>query len=249
MAFAALGNGSGNSDRNSATSITFTYAESLSVGNIIILAIALDNIGTTTDGDKGDIVSVTDSTGGNTYLKAVEFSNVQGGAAAGATIGIYYSVLTAAITGSSTTYTVNFNGSVAAKAIVYRGFSIASGNTVSLTAAQTLANDGADAGSITISGLASQEYLFIRACAIENNTATGTVSTNFTKLALAVPLGTASGGATANMWVFAEYRIVTATSETTNPVTAAVDNASAMIGFYETVPAAFIPRMMLMGVG
>lgn len=219
---------SGGTAKTSANNTIFNLAVSASIGDLVVLVIALDNIGTT-DGDLSEVTLVQDQVG-NTYSKAAEFTNGQGGAASGATISVWYSVLVAALTGSGV-FQAFYSGNSTAKAAHCGRFSKTAGTTIGIQTSSGLPNDGADAGSITLSSLPSREYLFIRACAIENNTATGTASTNFTNITAAV--GTTGGGGATNMWVQSEYRIVTTTSQASDPTTGAADCASVMIAFYE----------------
>src|SRR5215468_2817798 len=133
----------------------FTWA----VNDYVVVYIACDNTGTA-DGDNSEISSVTD-TQSNAYTKLKEFTNAQGSAASGATAALYGSKLTAAL-GSTDTITITFANSVTAKAAAAECYSLGgAGNIVTVAGSATLATDGADPGAITISGLASQEYLFV----------------------------------------------------------------------------------------
>ena len=243
-AFTVLGSGTNNNNKTAGTSVAIGTG-STSSGNLLVLALALDNRGTT-DGDLGDVTSVTDD-GGSTWVKAVEFTNGQTAALAGATVSIWYSLLTA----TSGTLTANFSGSVTAKGWQIRGFSIAGGNSVAIETSTTLANDAADAGSLTLSGMVNREHLIIRACAVENNAITGTISTNYLNLCSNyISCGTTGGSVSTNMWMQAEYRIITSTSETTDPTTGAVDQASVMVAFYEFIPSSPTRKLLpLKGVG
>lgn len=225
---------SSESDKNAISTWTVAYSSSSfthAANELVVVVIALDNIGTTTDGDKGDVTGVSDNAG-NTYTKAIEFSNVQTGAGTGATASIWYCQLTNSIIFSNT-LTINFNGSVTAKARQAYGFTVASGSTIGKVTGSGLANDAADPGSITLSGLPSREYLFFRVTALEEASgATWTNTAGYTRL-YNTAQGTTGGGAASNMSMGVEYKIVTATSETSDPTGNAVDCASAMTGFYE----------------
>lgn len=207
---------------------------------LVVVTVAFDNTGGT-DGDNAEVVSIISSDPGNiTLVKAKEFTNGQGGAASGSTVSVWYGVTTGALSGAGG-YTVNFSNTVTAKAGMVRYFSKGASTSIGVFTSSDLANDGADAGSITLSSLTNQEYLFIRACAIESNAATGTASTNFTNMATVT--GTTGGGAAGNMWNQSEYRITTTTSQATDPTTGSADIASTMIAFYEFTPVVHSRRV------
>lgn len=228
----------GTSSKAASSTLTRTYQKTIAAGNLFVVCVATDNIGAGADGDNGDIVSVADDAG-NTFTKAVIFSNTQAGAANGATTAIYYCLLTNGVT-TGTTLTVTFNGSPVAKAMIGQAFTLSLGTSVTTEgSAGTLANDGADAGSITLSSLPSRSYLFIRATASEQAQAAGTKSTGYTTFGNGVStVGTSGGGGASNMELAAEYIIATATSQSSDPSVGAADAASAMVAFYEFTAAA-----------
>lgn len=165
--------------------------ENLDAGNIAILWFAGNNTATV-DGNDGLLSSVTDSAS-NTWTVQRCFTNAQGVAATGATTCIAWSKLTTALVSGSGTITANYS-SIVAKAIVTKEFTVAAGNTIQVAGTpQDLANDGADPGSMAISGLTSGQYLFVRSTALERPTAgTWTVTTNYTTSGCN---GTTGGGA------------------------------------------------------
>ncbi|MBI3574815.1 MAG: hypothetical protein HY083_04085, partial [Gammaproteobacteria bacterium] len=204
--------------------------QNISIGEIAVLWFAGDNTATT-DGNDGLLSSVSDSAG-NTWTVQRCFTNGQGTAETGATTCIATSKITAALTtASSATITATF-GTTTAKAIVVKNFTVAAGNTIEIAGTpQDLANDNADPGSMTISGLtASTEYLFVRSTALERANATWTVTASHT---IATCDGTTGGGAASNMNICGEFRILTATTDTSDPTATAVDNASTFIAFKE----------------
>lgn len=234
MAFAVSGNGKQTTyiPGVNFTTVSYTTGEIIASGVLVVICIMSDNTSSGTDGDNGEVVSIIDALS-NTYTKAVEWTNVRGGADTGATASIWYCVLTTGIT-ATTSATITFSTTRNDKLVVgHRSFTF-SGGVITVAGSQGKSDTASDAGAITISGLnSSSEYLFIRASAVENNTSAGTVSTNFTQLVVGTSAsGTTGGGAASNIWGQAEYRIVTATSETSDPTTASVDNASAMAAFY-----------------
>ncbi|MBI4085513.1 MAG: hypothetical protein HY432_03360, partial [Candidatus Liptonbacteria bacterium] len=156
-----------------------------------------------------------DSAGGNTWTKGGEYTNGQGGAAAGATVSVWYSVITNTIP-SGGTITATLGSAVVAKAMTAWEFDIDAGNTISVVAGtlQTLAVDGTQPGSMTISGLTSGEYLFVRGIGRESGGSSAfTPTASYTALTQAESATNGIGGIRAG----GEFRIVTATGETSNP--------------------------------
>lgn len=217
----------------SQSSTGYTVGATAVAGKLLVLAIAIDNL-STTDGVTNDVTSVSD-TQLNTWNKAGEFTNTVGGVAGdGATIAVFYSVLTTQLT-TSDTVTVNYSGNVTAKARAsLRSFTLGAGSSISIAGTvQTLANDNANAGSMTISGLSNGEYLFVRAIASETDTSGISVTTNYTTLG-STTSGT-GGSEKGHMAVDGEFRIVTATGDTSAPTMTdtTADRASLYIAFQE----------------
>lgn len=206
------------------------FTAQLDAGNLGVMILGTDNI-TTTDGNTSDHITVTDSVG-NIWVKGREFTNGQGGAAAGATVSIWYTVATTNLP-TTGTITVDFNG-VPTNAATATGweFTKTAGTTIVLDGGTDVANDGAAPGSLSISSLANIEHLFIRGIADEGVTTTFTKTANYTNFTSA---STAGGGGASNMSVYGEFRILTGTSSTSAPslTTASNDKASAMIAISE----------------
>jgi hypothetical protein len=227
MAWTSLASaGSGNS-KTAGTALGLTTSRACAAGEVLVVAVAKDNV-STTDGNTSEVTSITDA-GGNTYVKAREFTNGQAGAAAGATVSLWYAKLTTALS-SGAAVTVNFSASITAKAASLWAFSAAAGSAVAVQTALDLANDAADPGSQAISGLASQEWLFVRAIASETNATTFTATASHTAIAAAATTG---GAAATNIAVLGEFRILTGTADTSDPTATAVDNASVFVAFRE----------------
>lgn len=220
--------------KTAGTSLTCTVAtENLDAGNIAVLWFGGDNVATV-DGNDGLLTSVTDSAG-NTWNVQRCFTNAQTGPGTGATTCIAWSRLTTTLVSGSGTITANFSSSITAKAIVTKEFTVAAGKTIAVTGTpQDLANDAADPGPMTISGLANAEHLFVRATALERAAGgTWTVTAGFTSSGCN---GTTGGGAASNMNTCGEFRIFTGTSLTSDPTATAVDNANTYIAFDEVTP-------------
>ncbi len=220
------------------TSISCTIgAGNIEAGNVAIVWAATDNVDTT-DGQT-TLHSVSDSKG-NAYTKACEFTNGQGAAAAGATVSISFSKLTTQLDVNVDTVTLTTSSAVTDKAVKVSEFTIGAGNVVSVEGAcQTLANDNADAGSQTISGLASQEYLFVRGIAAESNATTSmTLTTSYSSVIGDGCDGTVGGGEATDISVCVEHRILTGTGDTSDPtlVDTTNDNASVYVALKEAAP-------------
>lgn len=236
MAFGALSNNGAGSNKAASTSVTNNLsATTASAGDLVIVRVALDNT-STVDAQTSEVSSITDSVGGNTWTKYGEFCNGQGGAGSGATVSVWGTVLANAM--SAATITANLANSVTAKAMRITSCTIGAGVTISVNSLQTLANDGADPGNMTISGLSSAEYLFIRAIAVEDPgvSLTPTASYNDTG-----STATSGGGAATNMGIHGEYRILTGTGDSSNPTVVAADSASVYFALKEVIPTVYIP--------
>lgn len=241
MAIAA-GNSANSTQSSTANQASTTIAGdgvfSIDVGHLVVMIIAVDN-SQTTDGDEGAVTSITDTAGSNVWSKAAEFCNGQTAAQAGATCSIWYCQAVSQITGA-TTITVNFSNAASRdkSCITYRSFTVGAGSTVAIEGTPaTLANDGADPGSLNVTtGLI--ECLRVRGIAAESSTATALSPTDGTWTAFSGQT-TAGGGSTANMAVRGEFKISTATGAASDPTLFAADCASVYVAFKEVVAAGF----------
>lgn len=122
------------------SSISMTTEAAASSGNLVVVAVAVDN-NQTTDGDEGAVSSLTID--GVSATKAIEFCNGQGAAQAGCTVSVWYLQLSGNLSAGST-ITANFtnNTSRDTQCIQAREYIVASGKTVSVEATNTVATDG-----------------------------------------------------------------------------------------------------------
>jgi hypothetical protein len=148
--------------------------------------------------------------------------------------------------GNGSNITVNLSASITAKAVIGWVFSVGSGNTLSQENQSDLANDNADAGSITISGLSNIEHLFIRGIAVEDNFTTFTATTSWTAFDH-TGANTTGTPAASNQTARGEFRIVTATSGTSDPTTSNSDQASTLIAFKEITAPTILARRSFVG--
>lgn len=233
MAIADVGHLASQNDKVPGTSFNVTTEGELAAGNVGVLIIGKDNI-STVDGNTAEVTSVTDSAGNFWVKPAVEaeFCNSQAAAGAGTVVSIWVTKARATLS-SGATITINLSGSTTAKAVTGQVFSVGAGKTLRVSGTPAnLANDGADAGSMTLSGLANIEHLFVRGGAIEGTFTTYTVSTNYTAMDHTGATTTGGGGGS-NITTRGEWRILTGTTDSTDPTTAANDQSSVMLALSE----------------
>lgn len=221
---------------NTHTSLACTVmSENIEVGNVAIAWAAMDNLASA-DGNTTDCTSMTDSAS-NSWIPLREYTYAEGAAAAGATVCMFYSVLTTQLNSGSSTITLT-HGAVQASGLSVHEFTIGAGNVVNIVGTpQDLGNNSTDPGSLTVGSLTSAEYLWVRAIALERSdtTCTATVGGLFT---LTNNQGTTGAGAATNMHTCGEWDIATATTNTSDPTATSVDNASVFIALREAAPAA-----------
>lgn len=213
---------------SSGTTVTGTAGLAAAVGTVVVAVVATDNT-QTTDGNTSEVASITDPRS-NTWTKAREFCNGQGFANAGATVAIFYCKVTTQIE-TSDTITVTLANTHTAKCFSADLFTVS--GTISVAGTADLANDGADPGSMTISSLASKEYLFVRGIASESNDASPyTATANYTQFSADQVADT--GVSAASMSVHCEWRILTGTGDTSDPTLFSADHASAYVALLAT---------------
>jgi hypothetical protein len=231
MAFASVGSWG---TVNSATKQTLSLsAGSTAVaGDLIVIAVSKVNT-SASDGATNEVVSVTDPSGTNVWIKAGEFCNAAGSANAGAVAAIWYSLLTANIaSGSKATITLDPGFNKGAAATAWRFTATAGGLLAVVQPVTTQATVGGTAPSKAISGLTSKQYLFFRAEASDASAVgTFTASASFTK----ITADATSGGSAIN----GEFFITTATGATSAPSgTASADRATMFIALHEVTQSA-----------
>lgn len=236
MAFARVaGTASGNNKTAANTISTGVPNATLPAGDLIIVIVAMDNTATV-DGDNGEVTSITDSVGGNTWTKLREFTNSQAAAAGGATLSIWYSILTNAIGTVGTSITANLANTVAAKIIIAQRFTLAAGKTVAIAGVQDIAVDAATGfGVPSITGLTNEAHLWLLAYAAEGTggeTATGYNSSG--------GFITTGGAAATNISTSLQDKESTSTGETPTITTVnSADKAVIFLALREATPSAF----------
>lgn len=142
MAWGAPSNIGTGRNKASSTTVVLTTTVAIAADEVAVVIIAADNT-STVDGDNGEVSSITDSAGGNTWTKAREFTNSQGAANAGATVSVWFSKLTNGIALGGT-ITANFGTARTAKAITGFKATVGAGNVVTVDADTAVAGDALD---------------------------------------------------------------------------------------------------------
>jgi hypothetical protein len=234
MAIASVGSGGTGLSSTSTTSFTLTTATNTinaADNRFAILTIAKDNTGTA-DGNTSEITSVTGGSG--TWSKLGEYTNGNGAAEAGVTTALWLFIPNGA-NAIGTVFTINLGVARVDKVASLWVFSHGAGQSVRLdpepaTNPLVSISDGATGfGSVSFSGLTSQERLYFRGCGKEANSTTQiTPTTNFTAITLQ-----RSRNNTLAMLVRGEFRIVTATSITSSPTLAVTGDTSCVFAALE----------------
>ena len=233
MAWGSVGTLGSGQEKTSDDSLVLTTSAAAEVGNVIIVAMGFDNIGTT-DGDLSEVASVVDSAG-NTYTKLKEQTNGNGAAAAGGTVSLWYTKVTSELALGGT-ITATLSAATTAKAISAWEFSVTAGATITLEGSTSAVHDLADPAAMTIDSLANQEYLWFVAD-VEETPNTGTYTPDADYTAIDKNGTTGDAGAT-NILVAGGFRIFTGTADTYDADTGADrDGAQVYVALKEAVAA------------
>lgn len=224
--------GTGASSANQASLVLTLTINPISIGNLVVIAIADDNQGAGADADGLEVSSITDNAAGgsNTYTKALGWANNNAAAQAGAAVQVWYSVAARAVPLTTGQITVNFASATLSDAtgMTARIFSF-SGTRIGVATTNTSSVDAGAPGSLdaTTSNL---PYLRVRGIAGEIGTSVAlTPTANWTTWSTG---NSATSGTTAQMCVRAEHHISTGVSDFSNPTwTGAPDIANAYVVF------------------
>lgn len=235
MAFSSGGSiGSVASGTLNQASIVLTTTATVAAGELAVVWIAVDNFNTT-DADHGEIDSVVDSAGGNTWVKFGEITNGQGTAQTGATGSLWGSRLTNQLT-SGGTITAAFDNVTSRDASAMSGWKFTCSNPISVAQLVTAVGDAADPAAISIAGLPSKEYLFLWLLAYEGGTAV--VVTHDADYSAVTQAGQGTGAA--GMTIIGAFRIATLTGDTVDAATDTDrDHAQVLIALQEDAAAAY----------
>lgn len=201
------------------TTFDCTTTAQLDINNVMVLELAADNICDTNAGSVANTIEHTAiGISGNMFTKIAEKCHEvddPGFAGSGATISLWVYRATANIA-SGATVTFTLANSTTAKSAIGWEFTVTSGNTLQLAGAvQAEKHDGADSGSLQISGLSNIERLYWRAMALERDTGgTFTETADFTSIGVA---NADTGVPQDSMEARGEFRILTDTGSTSDP--------------------------------
>ena len=243
MAIASVGSFGIANSTVSGTTLALTPTVTLEVGNLAMLVVAADNaaVGTSPNAEFGhkvsNITSVTD-TGSNVWHKLGEIAGNQA-AAAGASVALYYCIITTQLTTSSTV-TVTFSAAITSKAASGWEYTLG-GSALAVERIRFRATAATDPPSMTLDDLPSRQYLFFRARATETNVSAWTSTTNFTPITEAIA---SAGSNPASMSANGEFRINTSTSETSDPTKGSTDGADIFIALWEGAQSASSPYVV-----
>ncbi len=232
MAFSDLGSlGATGSTAANQSTLVLTTTATAAVGELVVVVIADDNrITDASDNDDVSVSSVADSAG-NAWVKALGWGNLQTATQAGASVNLWYSVITTQLS-SGGTITVTFADAALSDAtgMTARHFS-KSTSYVAVAGSNVGATDAADPASLD-AVTPNVACLRIRGIAGEvgNNTSL-TPTGSWTAWANG---NSATSGTTAEMCARAEHIISTATGAASNPTWVSCDNASVYIAFIES---------------
>ncbi len=216
------------------TSFAVSPSTSIGADNYVLLVINRDN-NSTTDGDNGEVTGVTD-TQGNTWTKLKEMTNGQGAANGGTMISVWGCRPSG--TYGTTQATVTFGAARDALSCYFIAVPIASGVSLQLDGSASNAIDATTGfGSSGLTGLASKERVWIRACCKEGNGTTAiTATSGWTSFGLTGQNGPTITAANHIMYR-AEYKVATSTGETSNPTwSTSGDAAAVLLAMSETTP-------------
>lgn len=237
--------GSFGTDQNKTAGSTmslFQPPSDIAAGSVLIVTIGCDNV-QTTDGASSTVTSVVGSFSG-TFTKAIEWTNSQGAAADGACVSVWYKYVNTLIGSGNDEIVITCNASVAAKAAGCYIFTC-TGGQVNVAASSGAVSD-TDPPSMTISGLSSREYLFIRADATERGNYGYGADATYTSFNANT---TTSPGNQTDISIGSEYRIYTGTGDTTDPTTGTPQSASVYIAFVDAALATNVPVTGVSGTG
>lgn len=229
-------------DTTAGTSWNRLISLNADINNVIILSLATHSPGAGYGaGSTNYHQSIIDSKS-NSWQKLGEFTTSFFAGVDEQTVSLWLCLVTSAMTTlGSDTITITFANSFAMKAIESRQFLMTSGLSFIVAGTATGGLSDSDPPSLSLSGLTSREYLFIRACGIhasdDAHTQEYTASTNYTAFTTDHSNSTtlASVGGNRGVGARGEFRVLTATGDTTDPTVNPVtfpDDASLMVAVY-----------------
>lgn len=234
--------GAGGSKTVDQSSVALTTTADALAGDLVVLVVGVDN-NAAGGGDEGAVSSITDSAGGNTWLKLKEHSpNLS--AQAGTVCSVWYSILANTIS-SGGSITANFTNASSrdASAILATKWTPSSGNTFQQEGTNNSSTNSASTtpGSLNFT-TSNIECLRIRAWSFEGDTAGGEWTATIKSNSLnwqqgSTGAGTTGGTGSTNQRACMEYFWSTGTGDASNPgvgtIISGSDYASVYVAFKE----------------
>lgn len=227
-------NGGNFTSKNNKTSLSswsgIAIDTTAAIGDVIVLALSTLPFSLNINSVTSNHTALTD-TKGNTWTKQKEHSFCDA-FGAGACFSVWTCTVTSALTAGVDTLTATFVSAISAQAISSHRF-IPGSNSLALAGITTLGEQsfvGPEPSALTLSGLSSDQYLFVRHSALGfyGGALPGyTATTNYT----AFDHGqSGTSGGSGNVASFGEYRIMTSsTGDTSNP---AVGGGGSYVSIY-----------------
>jgi hypothetical protein len=220
-------------EQTSDTTLAFSPTATVAVDRLAILPVVWDNV-STANADDTTFLSVSD-TKSNTWTRAAECQYSAGGVLDGVMAGLFYSVITTDIL-TSDTITITSTAVGTAKGCTLATFNRDTSKTVGVAGKGYQRVAASASYTATVSGLTSEEHLWIGVNAMEND-ATNTNQTD-ASYTLITQGATNSFGTTGlgdvNVGARAAYLISTGTTETYDRASLSTqDRATLLVAFRE----------------
>lgn len=240
MAWGSVGSGSTASSTGAdQSSLVHTLgATAISSGNFAAIVFAQLNA-TSVNSIDGGVVSTVNDSAGNTWLKAKEWQNGGGAAAAGAVCSLWYTNAVSALSSGTGTITATFlagsSASFDASASAAWIFTVG-GPAYVLDSTANITTASTDTGSIDLNSGSTGPYLRFRGVA-SRSTATFALSTSAGWTGIGVARALTGGGAV-GMGARGEFLITASSTAASAPTfNSAKNHASVYVIFAETAPA------------
>lgn len=222
MAITIAAEGNGTSTATTATQATGATVDA-ALGDWVVVFVAAANDGTN---GASSIASVVDSTGVNVYVQRAIINYDPGAAGAGATLGIYTSLVISALV--SGTVTANFSPDTTQKAIQVYKATPGALEVISFVAADTtgVAGNATEHAAATVS-VASGDAIFGAAAIETDDTVTGDTDTDNGSWSTILTRLADGGADAATMSCASQYKVATGTGNQTWSCTTATGRDSA----------------------
>jgi hypothetical protein len=215
------------------TTLAFLPSAAVPVDKLAILPVVWDNV-STSNADDTTFLSVSDSKS-NAWIRAAEAQYSAGGVLDGVLAGVFYSVITTQIE-TTDTITITSTAVGTAKGATLATFNRDTAKTINVAGKGYERVGASSAYTVTVSGLASEEHLWIGLNAMEADASAVNVSASTFTLIMqgaGSSFGPTAGDIT-NVGGRAAYKISTGTTETyANTGVSTRDRCTILVAFNE----------------